>query len=207
MSEPASRPIAPAVARNRDAILHVLRTEFAERQRVLEIGSGTGEHGVHFAAAMPWLTWQLSDRGDNHAGIEAWVEHAKLDNLSGPLELDVDAPPEFKVPFDAVFSANTAHIMSESQVQATVQLVGRILPEGGRFALYGPFKVDGGFTSESNARFDASLRAQQPHMGIRALEDLDQWCADAGVLRRSLYAMPANNFVVVWQRFESGNTP
>lgn len=206
MSDSASRPTAPAVARNRDAILHVLRTEFAERQRVLEIGSGTGEHGVHFAAAMPWLEWHLSDRRENHAGIKAWLEHAGLSNLTGPVELDVDAPPEFTMAFDGVFSANTAHIMSEGQVRAMVALVARTLEEGGRFVLYGPFRMDGSFTSESNARFDASLRAQKPHMGIRALEDLDRWCDDAGMPRRALYAMPANNFVAVWQRVDTANT-
>lgn len=205
MSDSTSRPTAPAVARNRDAILHVLRVEFAERSSVLEIGSGTGEHGVHFAGAMPWLEWHLSDRRENHAGIQAWRTHAGLPNLLGPLELDVSAPPELTADFDAVFSANTAHIMSQPQVKAMVALVGGKLPAGGRFALYGPFNVDGDFTSESNARFDASLRAQNPAMGIRALEDLDQWCADAGMDRRALYAMPANNFVAVWQRSDDAN--
>lgn len=197
---PGERPIAPAVARNRDAILSVLRHEFASCSRVLEIGSGTGEHAVYFAEAMPWLEWQCSDRRVNHAGIAAWVEFAGVPNVRGPIELDVDDPPAVTAEYDAVFTANTAHIMSQVQVAAMCAFVGEALEAGGTFCLYGPFNRDGEFTSQSNARFDASLRAQDPLMGIRALEDLDALTTAAKMTRRALYAMPANNFTAVWQR-------
>ena len=130
------RPVAPAAARNREPILDVLLGEFADRRAVLEIGSGTGEHAVFFAAKMPWLTWQTSDRQVQHAGIEAWIQHAGGANVLPPLLLDVNDPPAVTDGYDAVFSANTAHIMSEGEVGAMFRLVGRVLPPGGRFCLY-----------------------------------------------------------------------
>lgn len=194
------RPAAPAVARNRDAILEVLLTELANCGRVLEIGSGTGEHAVFFARRLSWLTWRTSDRRVNHPGIRAWLAHEALSNVEPPLVLDVSDPPDIERNFDAVFSANTAHIMSEAEVERMFALVGRVLREEGRFCLYGPFNRDGQFTSDSNASFDASLRAQDSRMGIRDLERLDGFALDAGLQRSALYAMPANNFIAVWVR-------
>ena len=192
------RPRSVAVARNRGAILEVLQQELAQAKRVLEIGSGTGEHGIYFARELPWLRWSCSDRAQNHDGIRAWLQHAALQNLDGPLALDVDAPPVLESVYDAVFSANTAHIMSEAQVASMFALVPQVLLSSGRFCLYGPFKLDGQFTSDSNARFDASLRAQDQKMGIRDLEGLDQLASAGGMQRHALYSMPANNFLVVW---------
>lgn len=192
------RPSAPAVLRNRDSILAVLVEEFADRRRVLEIGSGTGEHAVYFAPRLPWLTWQTSDRSMNHPGIVAWLEAMPAANLAPPVELDVAEAPELAREYDGVFSANTAHIMSKAEVEQMFALVGRVLLPTGQFCLYGPFNVGGRFTSESNQRFDASLRAQQAHMGIRDLEWLDELAAVRGLSRSALYAMPANNFLSVW---------
>lgn len=192
------RPSAPAVLRNRDSILGILVEEFSDRNRVLEIGSGTGEHAVYFAPKLPWLTWQTSDRRMNHAGIVAWLEALPAANLVPPLALDVADAPELECEYDGVFSANTAHIMSEAEVEQMFALVGRVLLPTGKFCLYGPFNVDGQFTSESNQRFDASLRAQQAHMGIRDLEWLDGLAAEQGLTRSALYAMPANNFIAAW---------
>lgn len=192
--------MAPAVARNREPILEVLLTEFADRRRVLEIGSGTGEHSIFFAPNLPWLIWQTSDRHINHEGIHAWLQHARCTNVEPPIDLDVSEPPELDAAFDAVFSANTAHIMGQPDVERMFELVGRLLPTKGKFCLYGPFNRDGQFTSDSNARFDASLRGQNSKMGIRNLEDLDRFAGDAGMLRSALYAMPANNDIAVWTR-------
>ena len=133
-------------------------------------------------------------------GFCVWLEFAGLPNVHSPLEVDVDAPPVLPRHYDAVFSANTAHIMSARQVEAMFALVGRVLTAAGRFCLYGPFRIDGEFTSESNARFDASLRAEKPSMGIRELGDLDRYARAAALSRRALYAMPANNFLAVWER-------
>lgn len=194
------RPSAPAVARNREPILEVLTHEMADRRQVLEIGSGTGEHAVFFAARMPWLNWQTSDLPRNHDGIRAWIQFAAVANVEPPLALDVSDPPRLDRCYDAVFSANTAHIMSRSDVECMFALVGGLLPQGGRFCLYGPFNRDGRYTSDSNAHFDASLRRQDPAMGIRDLGDLDAFGVEGGLSRSALYAMPANNYLAVWTR-------
>ena len=111
------KPFAPACERNRDPILAVLRAHFADRTRVLEIGSGTGQHAVYFAAAMPYLVWQTSDVAENLPGIRAWLDEAALPNTPPPLELDVDTASGRATPFDAMFSANTLHIMSWPEVE------------------------------------------------------------------------------------------
>jgi len=196
----AAGPDAPATHRNRDAILSVLRDEFARSSAVLEIGSGTGQHAVYFAAALPSLTWQTSDREENHAGINEWVSSAALDNVLAPLSLDVEKTSAVAGSFDAVFSANTAHIMNIQAVECMFRLVCNVLLAGGVFCLYGPFNQNGKFSSESNERFDQSLQNQDPVMGIRDLEKIDSFAGDAGLRRASLYAMPANNMIVVWRK-------
>lgn len=192
-------PRAPATARNRDPILSVLADELVDARSVLEIGSGTGEHAVHFAPRLDWLEWQPSDRNDNLTGIRRWLDARPAPNLHPPIELDVNSPPEIGQGFDAVFSANTAHIMSLSEVERMFAVAGRVLNPGGRFCLYGPFNRGGRFTSESNARFDASLREQDPRMGIRDLNELDAVAAKHGLRRVRLHSMPANNFLAVWR--------
>jgi len=194
------KPIAPATERNRDAILEVLADEFSDRTAVLEIGSGTGQHAVFFADKLANLSWQTSDRKQNHAGIKVWIESANVANVRLPLELDVEVSPGPDDSFDAVFSANTAHIMSMHAVECMFALVGNLLPVGGKFCLYGPFNCNGEFTSDSNEKFDASLRSQDPSMGIRNLEDLQALAESAGMRRSRLYTMPANNFIAVWRR-------
>ena len=107
---PAYKPNAPATERNRDPILAVLRQHFATRARALEIGSGTGQHAVHFAAALPHLTWQTSDLAENHPGITAWIESSGLSNVLPPLALDMSAPAGWPATrYDAIFAANTLH--------------------------------------------------------------------------------------------------
>jgi len=197
------KPSAPATERNRDAILDVLGEEFRHRSSVLEIGSGTGQHAVYFAKSLSHLTWQTSDRSENHDGINAWLASAEAENVLVPLDLDVESPPPLEQSYDAVFSANTSHIMSMRVVECMFGLVGKLLPKEGKFCLYGPFNRNGEFTSDSNARFDASLRGRDPLMGIRNLEDLDALAEQSGMRRSHLYAMPANNFIVVWQRNDS----
>ncbi|MDH3439542.1 MAG: class I SAM-dependent methyltransferase [Gammaproteobacteria bacterium] len=194
------RPDAPAARRNQGVILAVLADEFRDARSVLEIGSGTGQHAVHFAAALPGLQWQTSDRKSNHDGINAWITSAKLGNVAPPLDLDVLQTSELRGEYDAVYSANTAHIMSIAAVLRMFELVGRILPADGLFCLYGPFNIDGKFTSESNEQFDRSLRMQDPDMGIRDLTELDQLAARCGLVQVRRYAMPANNMLVVWQK-------
>ncbi len=193
------KPEAPATDRNRESILEVLRSEFEAVQSVLEIGSGTGQHAVFFGRELPWLKWQTSDRQQNHAGINAWLEDAALKNVCAPLTLDVEEVDSVAGEYDAVFSANTAHIMNMDAVRCMFALVGGCLSARGRFYLYGPFKIDGEFTSDSNRAFDASLKAQDPCMGIRDLDALHALASKNGLAHEKSYGMPANNMLIVWR--------
>ena len=195
-----SKPQAPAAERNKQPILDVLETEFYDFQSVLKIGSGTGQHAVFFASSLPWLTWQTSDLIENHQAILSWIAENPLPNLREPIELDVEAPGGFGGNYDCVFSANTAHIMSLPAVRSMFDLVGGQLPDGGVFCVYGPFNQGGTFSSESNQRFDASLRDRNSRMGIRDLEELDDFAGDWSMQRHRLYAMPANNLLAVWKK-------
>jgi cyclopropane fatty-acyl-phospholipid synthase-like methyltransferase len=194
-----AKPYAPACDRNRDPILAVLRTHFADRERVLELGSGTGQHAVHFAAAMPWLTWQCSDVEANLPGIRAWLDEAALPNTPPPLALDVIGTwPAQR--FDAVFTANTLHIIGWTEVEALFAGVGRVLAEGGTLAVYGPFNYDGAYTSASNREFDAWLKARDPHSTIRDVEAVHALATGIGLRAVADVAMPANNRCLVWRR-------
>jgi len=194
-----AKPYAPACDRNRDPILAVLRTHFADRERVLELGSGTGQHAVHFAAAMPWLTWQCSDVEANLPGIRAWLDEAALPNTPPPLALDVIGTwPAQR--FDAVFTANTLHIIGWTEVEALFAGVGRVLAAGGTLAVYGPFNYDGAYTSASNREFDDWLKARDPHSAIRDVEAVHALAAGIGLRAVADVAMPANNRCLVWRR-------
>lgn len=195
-----AKPFAPASERNAAPILEVLRTEFADCSRILEIGSGTGQHAVRFGAELRHLTWQTSDLERNHPGIRAWIDDAGLDNVLEPLTIDVLDAELTPASYDGVFSANTAHIMCLEAVEGMFELVGQALTKGGVFCLYGPFREHGVFDTESNAAFDRALRHQDPDMGIRDLEALDAFGAEHGLSRVRNYAMPANNRVAVWER-------
>ncbi|GAC1630791.1 MAG: class I SAM-dependent methyltransferase [Nevskia sp.] len=193
------KPYSPACERNREPILAVLREHFADRQEVLEIGSGTGQHAVHFAAAMPWLRWQAADRAPYLPGIRAWLAEAALPNTPAPLALDVDGLwPAAR--YDAVFSANTLHIMSWPEVVTLFERLPSVLGEDAKLAIYGPFRYRGAHTSASNAGFDAALRAEVAAMGIRDVEAVLALAAGIGFELREDRAMPANNRCLVWQR-------
>ncbi|TDR38240.1 uncharacterized protein DUF938 [Tahibacter aquaticus] len=196
----SSKPYSAACERNREPILGVLRGVFAGSRQVLEIGSGTGQHAVHFAAALPWLRWQCADREENLPGIRAWLDEAALPNTPAPLPLDVATGPWPAMPFDAVFSANTLHIMSWAEVQQMFDGIGRVLGAGGVVAIYGPFNIDGRFSSESNAAFDAALRAAVPHRGIRDRAAVADLAAAQGLQLQADHALPANNRLLVFVR-------
>lgn len=195
-----TKQFSAACERNRDPILAILRDVLADRKHVLEIGSGTGQHAVYFGAQLPHLVWQCSDLPHNHASIVAWQQEAQLPNVLPPLTLDTSADDWPAGPFDAVFSANTCHIMAWAEVQAMFAGIGRILQARGLLCIYGPFNYNGGYTSASNAQFDASLKAQAPHMGIRDFEAVDRVAAEQGLVLQADYAMPANNRLLVWRR-------
>ena len=196
---PMDKPHAPATERNRKPLLAVLRERFADRRAVLEIGSGTGQHAVYFAHALPWLRWQSSDVAGNLPGIRQWLDEARLLNTPAPMALDLRQPWP-AVEFDAVFSANTLHIMGWPEVQQLFQELGRRMPPGGLLTVYGPFNYGGRFTSESNAGFDATLRAGNPDSGLRDFEAVDTLAKQAGLVLLEDRAMPANNRCISWHR-------
>jgi hypothetical protein len=188
--EKAVKPFSEASERNREPILRILKRVFSKTRVVLEIGSGTGQHAAYFAPELPHLVWQASDVAENLSGIRQWTSNA--------IELDVDKPWP-KVDADAVFSANTCHIMSWPQVERMFAGIGT-MKSVKTFCLYGPFNYGGKHTSESNARFDAMLRARDPASGLRDFEAIDRLAQDAGLKLCEDNAMPANNRLLVWRR-------
>lgn len=193
------KPYAQACERNRGPILEVLRVHFADRSRVLEIGSGTGQHAVHFAAALPHVTWQTSDLEPNLAGLRLWLDEVHLPNLPPPLALDVSNswPAER---FDAVFTANTLHIMSWSSVCDLFAALEGTVEDDGVLVAYGPFNYEGRYTSPSNAAFDTWLRQRSSQSGIREFGEVDALARSIGFALAEDRAMPANNRTLVWRR-------
>lgn len=195
------KPFAEASEQNKTPILAVLEPRFASASKVLEIGGGTGQHAVFFAARMPHLHWQCSDRAENLPGIRQWIADAGLANVPPPVELDVTRKRDWPSgPFDAAFSANTAHIMSLTAVEAMFRGLGLVLASGGCFALYGPFSHDGRHNSPSNAFFDQQLRARDPASGVRDLRDLERFADAAGMDLEEDCPMPVNNRTLIWRR-------
>ncbi len=196
----AKPPYSAASERNSEPIARVLQHELRDCGDVLEIGSGTGQHAVFMGGRMPSLRWQTSDLQDTHAWIRSLIETSQRQNVLPPLLLDMRAPVYRGKSFDAVYSSNTMHIMSEEAVGNMIPFVASVLKPGGRFCYYGPFKRGGQFTTESNEAFDHSLRAQDALMGLRELETIDTMAAANGLRQQRIYAMPANNLLIVWQR-------
>lgn len=194
-----AKPYSPACERNRGPILEVLRRHFAQVRHALEIGSGSGQHAVHFATAMPWLSWQCSDRAEHLAGIGLWLDEAGLPNTPAPLELDVAGRWPLQR-FDAVFSANTLHIMDWTAVEALFRGVGAALKDNATLVIYGPFNYGGDFSSDSNREFEQWLKARDPASGIRDFEAVDALARGIGMRLVEDNAMPANNRCLVWRR-------
>jgi SAM-dependent methyltransferase len=191
------KQFSEASERNREPILQVLRRVFGDRTAVLEIGAGTGQHAAYFAQALPHLVWQPSDVAENLPSIRLWREEAQTPRLAEPIELDVNQPfPELKV--DAVFSANTCHILSWPQVERLFGGVAALLPARGVFALYGPFNYGGKHTSPSNAEFDAWLRGRDPKSGLRDFEAIIALAGRHRLVLEEDNSMPANNRLLVF---------
>ncbi len=195
-----AKPCAESCEQNREPILAVLREVFADRSYILEIGSGTGQHAVYFGARLPHLRWQTADLPIAHAGIRMWLEDAALPNVLPPIALDANRCDWHCGRYDAVFSANTLHIMSWPEVVQCFDGIAEVLEAGGVLAIYGPFNYGGDYTSESNARFDAWLKARDASAGIRDFEAVDALARERGLILRQDIAMPANNRTLVWSR-------
>ncbi len=193
------KPFSQACENNKQPILGVLRNTFADVSQVVEVGSGTGQHALFFARNMPWLQWQTTDLPPNHAGIRSWLQQGPANALP-PLALDVMSDDWPVVSIEALFTANTLHIMSWEAVQRLFRGAGERLLAGGLVCVYGPFNYAGAYTSDSNAGFDVWLRERDPHSGIRDFEAVDQLASREGLALVADNPMPANNRLLCWQR-------
>lgn len=191
-------PFSQACENNKQPILAVLNRVFAKQKYVLEIGSGTGQHAVYFAKSMPSITWQTSDLVINHAGINQWIDTLPLPNIKRPLTLDLAEVQPILENIDAIFSANTLHIISWQLVQNFFDLVRSQLAHNGVLCIYGPFNYQGRYTSESNANFDLWLKARDERSGIRDFEAVYQLATKAGLSLMEDVTMPANNRILIF---------
>jgi cyclopropane fatty-acyl-phospholipid synthase-like methyltransferase len=194
-----NKPFSQACENNKVAILAALADSFSASKTVLEVGSGSGQHGVFFAPNMPWLSWQTSDILINHQGISQWLREYPAGNLLHPIELDLNHPwPIEKI--DAIYTANTLHIISWPLVQAFFSGVSQHLNQQGKCCVYGPFNYQGQYTSESNAGFDIWLKERDSQSAIRDIEAIMALAQSVGLSLENDHAMPANNRLLVFQK-------
>ncbi|MEC4724784.1 class I SAM-dependent methyltransferase [Shewanella sp. D64] len=188
-------PFSQACENNKDSILNIINPIFSTATHLLEIGTGTGQHAVHFAKHLPHLIWQTSDQSIYLQGIEMRLAQSQIANLQMPLTLDVTTtwPLNKQANIDAIFTANTLHIMAKDMVEAFFKGVGEHLQIQGQLCIYGPFNYGGNYSSESNARFDIWLAQQNPNSAIRDIEWISQLAENEGLKLIDDHAMPANN--------------
>jgi cyclopropane fatty-acyl-phospholipid synthase-like methyltransferase len=194
-----NKPFSQACENNKVAILAALADSFSASKTVLEVGSGSGQHAVFFAPNMPWLSWQTSDILINHQGISQWLREYPAGNLLHPIKLDLNHPwPIEKI--DAIYTANTLHIISWPLVQAFFSGVSQHLNQQGKCCVYGPFNYQGQYTSESNAGFDIWLKERDSQSAIRDIEAIKALAESVGLSLENDHAMPANNRLLVFQK-------
>ncbi len=192
---------AESTRRNRTPILEVLKKEIEGSKKLLEIGSGTGQHAVYFSKKLPQILWQTSDRSINHESINYWIKRYNLKNLLLPLDIEIGVNEKnINDIFDCVFSSNTSHIMSLENVKRLYALVGKVLNKNGKFFLYGPFKINLEFTTRSNEDFHQKLKAENKLMGLRDIEELDNYAIENNMQNHAFYEMPANNYLSIWKK-------
>ncbi len=194
-----NKPYSQASENNKEPIRQILAPYIKAGGILLEIGSGTGQHGEHITQHYPDLAWQTSDQTAYLDGINLWVADAQRDNFKAPLELEVSTAKWAHEKVDFLYSANTAHIMSWEEVEKFFEFVPNALKEGGYFFLYGPFNYQGQFTSESNARFNDWLKEQAPHRAIRDFETVNKLACEQELELIADNPMPANNRLLVWR--------
>jgi SAM-dependent methyltransferase len=193
------KPYAESCEINKFPILAVLKELFNVPARVLEVASGTGQHAVYFGSRLPHLTWQTSELVQNHAGIQAWLDEANLPNVLPPIAIDVNDASWPVTQVDAIFNANTVHILSWTEVDALFAHIARAIIPGGCVCFYGPYNYGGSFTSESNARFDEWLKSRDPESGVRDFEAVNQLASRHGLSLVDDIEMPINNRILVWK--------
>ena len=195
---------AESTKRNRSPILEILKKEIKGSKKILEIGSGTGQHAVYFTKKMPQISWQTSDRSINHEPIKYWVKRSNLKNLILPLDIEIGVNEKnINDVYDCVFSSNTSHIMSLINVKRLFVLAGRVLNKNGKFILYGPFKINFEFTTKSNEDFHQKLKAEDKLMGLRDIDELNNYARENNMHKYAFYEMPANNYLSIWKKLSA----
>ena len=190
------KPYSESCDQNREPILAVIGPILRHRSSLLEIGSGTGQHAVYFAGHLPQLSWQPSDRAEALAGIRLWLDDANPGNVLDPLELDVCESSWPEQAYDAVFSANTLHIMADDEMRCFFTGLAQVLAPQADILIYGPFNYQGRYTSDSNRQFDQWLKARDPQSGIKHFEDILALAEQQNIKLVHDYAMPANNRIL-----------
>jgi len=192
------KPFSQSSENNKDYILNVLKEAFQDTNSVLEIGSGTGQHAVHFARNLPHLNWQPSDIEINLPGIGLWLYESELPNIKEPVLLDVNKLPWEVGKFEGLFTANTLHIIAKAEIENLFQGIAQVLKDHGTLCIYGPFNYDGEYTSPSNERFDGWLYRQNPKSAIRDFEWVNSLAENVGLVLTQDHGMPANNRLLEW---------
>ena len=190
------KPYSESCDQNKEPILSVISPVFSSLSSVLEIGSGTGQHALYFAEKMPHLRWFTSDCQSYLDGINMWLADAALPNVEPPFELDVTSSKWPQLDIDAVFTANSIHIMNQQNVIDFMSGVGRLLKEQGSLMIYGPFNYNGSYTSESNESFDRWLKERDAASGIKPFEEMLALAENNGMSLLTDYEMPANNRIL-----------
>ena len=196
--EPIHKPFSPSSEENKHVILEKIQQWLIDSKTVLEIASGTGQHAVHFAENMPSLTWQTSDLLESHSGIDLWIKESGLTNILPPLNLNVSEDNWPVVTYDAVYSANSFHIMSKQNVTDFFIHISSVLNPTGLVIIYGPFNYNGQFTSQSNANFDIWLKQRNKNSGIKDFEFCHELALNAGLKLAEDIEMPQNNRILIW---------
>jgi SAM-dependent methyltransferase len=197
------KQFSPACERNQEPILAHLKTYLSNAVNVLEIGSGTGQHAVYFGRHLPHVRWQTSDRAENHPSIRAWINEDGDERVLDPLTLDVGSDEWPTQKYDAVFTANTCHIMHWDDVNRMFAGVSQLLADDGFFIIYGPFNYGGQFTSLSNREFDVALKSQAAHRGIRDIEAMQELAAQNQLGLQQDLTLPANNRLLIFSNTKS----
>jgi len=191
-----NKPYAESCDQNKASILAVISPVFSSLTNVLEIGSGTGQHAIYFAENMPNLKWHTSDCTSYLEGINSWLAEANLENVLPPFELDVTTSQWPTLEIDAIFTANSIHIMSQPDVVNFMTGVGKLLRKQGELMIYGPFNYEGDYSSASNESFDQWLKSRDPLSGIKHFEEMVSLANDNAMQLVSDYEMPANNRIL-----------
>jgi len=194
------KPFSPSCEENKAVILAAIMPYLEPKATVLEVASGTGQHAIYFAEHLPHLSWQTSDLLESHEGIKQWLGDANLSNTLEPLELNVSESAWPDKTYDALFSANSVHIMSQQNVEDFFANIGKVLNDNAVVLIYGPFNYNGAFTSESNANFDVWLKSRNPLSGIKDFEWCNERAEQARLTLIDDIEMPANNRILVWQK-------